>query len=53
MIKYNDINNDSWINEYEIWDDFILIKFKSLKIYKYSYESAWIDNIENMKKQLK
>lgn len=50
MLKYKDIDWDSWIIEYQIWETYIDIKFKSWKIYKYSYSSAWVENIENMKK---
>ncbi len=50
MVEYKDIDGDSWIIEYEIWVDFIDVKFKSWKVYTYSYDSASKIHIENMKK---
>lgn len=50
MIKYKDIDWDSWVIEYEIGDNFINVKFYSGKIYSYTYFSAWEYHIENMKK---
>lgn len=49
MLKYKDIDGDSWIIEYEIWVDFIDVKFNSWKVYTYSYSSAWEKHIEDMK----
>lgn len=50
MITYKDINNDSWVSSYEFWEDYIEIQFKNTwKIYKYTNNSAWADNINNMK----
>lgn len=50
MKNYKDLNNDSNILKYEYWDDYISIVFKKWEIYTYNYQSAWKDNIEQMKK---
>lgn len=50
MEKYKDIDWDSWIIEYEIWENYIKVKFNTNVIYTYSYISAWSLHIENMKK---
>lgn len=49
MEKYIDINWDSWIESYEIWEDFIKIMFKNKKIYIYNTFDNWVDSIEKMK----
>lgn len=50
MEKYKNINWDSWIIEYEIWENYIKVKFSTNVIYTYSYASAWSLHIETMKK---
>lgn len=50
MEIYKNLDWDSWIIEYKISETYINIKFKTWKAYKFSYESAWKKNIENMKK---
>lgn len=43
-------NSSSGIYAYEIGDDYVKVRFKkSLKIYKYSYKKAGIENVEKMK----
>ena len=49
MEKYIDINWGSWIESYEIWEDFIKIMFKNKKIYIYNTFDNWVDSIEKMK----
>lgn len=50
MQKYNDINNDSNIESFEIGEDFIEVEFKDGSIYKYTYFSAGAHCVEEMKK---
>ncbi|MFA6386338.1 MAG: hypothetical protein WCW04_01020 [Candidatus Paceibacterota bacterium] len=50
MQKYNDIDNDSNIDEFEINDDYIVVKFLDGKTYKYTYLSAGSLKVEEMKK---
>ena len=50
MQKYNDIDNDSNVEEFEIGDNYIIIKFLDGKTYKYTYLSAGSFNVEEMKK---
>lgn len=49
MIPYKDTDWDSWIIAYEIWMDYIKVKFNSNAIYTYSYSSAWEKHVEKMK----
>lgn len=52
MEKYSDRDSDSNVENYEIGEDFIVIEFKNGrdKFYKYTYESAGLNNIEEMKR---
>lgn len=50
MVKYNDINGDSGVSNYEIAGDRIIVEFKSGSQYLYTYLSAGDIHIENMKK---
>ena len=52
MEKYKDRYNNSNIDNYEIGENFIIIEFKNgrNKFYKYTYESAGLNNIEKMKR---
>ena len=50
MKKYNDIDNDSGVNSFEIGVDYIDVTFKDGSIYRYTHASAGKDNIERMKK---
>lgn len=51
MIKYKNLGRNSNIDSYEIYNSYILVKFKkSTKIYSYSYQKAGRDLVENMKK---
>ena len=50
MIPYKDIDWDSWVEAYEYWSDYIKVKFKTnIKIYTYTYQTAWSHNVEKMK----
>jgi len=49
MEKYKDESGNSGISAYRIGPDWIMIKFMSGKVYKYSYRSAGKDNVEQMK----
>lgn len=49
-MKYLNLNGDSGVESYYIEDDNIKVVFKSSKkIYKYSYASAGIYHVEEMK----
>jgi hypothetical protein len=50
MEKYQDINGNSGIGAFEIGSDYIIVTFKDGSIYKYSYQSAGRENIEQMKR---
>lgn len=49
MENYRDYDNDSNIIAYESGEDYILIKFKDGSKYLYTYMSAGMNNIEQMK----
>lgn len=49
MQAYLNNGGNSAIKEFEIGADYILVKFKTDKIYKYSYKSADVERIEQMK----
>ena len=42
-------NRDSGVKAYQIGLDYILVKFNSFKIYKYSYVKAGVHKVEKMK----
>lgn len=51
MEKYKNMSNNSNVLYYEIGDDFIDVQFNgTVKIYRYSYQSAGKENVETMKK---
>ena len=55
MQNYKNINGNSGVESYEIGEDYILVKFKlqsfsSRDTYKYTYASAGMDNVEQMKR---
>lgn len=47
MERYS--NRDSGVNAYQIGLEYILVKFDSFKIYKYSYRKAGRFKVEKMK----
>ncbi len=50
MVRYDDINGDSGVYAYAYDNDYIDVQFKSTgKVYRYSYRSAGIENVEHMK----
>ena len=51
MIPYKNLWWDSWIVAYELWEDYIKVKFKRWRwtLYTYSYWSTGSSTIENMK----
>jgi hypothetical protein len=50
MIPYKDIDGDSGVICYEFGRDYIDVQFKNtLKVYRYSYLSAGVENVEHMK----
>lgn len=49
MNKYLNITGKSGIKGYELGNDYIDIVFNSGKVYRYSYQSAGVSNIEQMK----
>ena len=51
MERYLDLDGDSGVVGYEIGDTFIRVKFSgTAKIYTYSYRSAGVTRIEDMKR---
>lgn len=50
MQPYNDIDNDSNIEAFEIGDDSISVRFFDGRIYVYTYQSAGASHIEEMKR---
>ncbi|EFK57418.1 Uncharacterised protein [Sphingobacterium spiritivorum] len=49
MERYANRNGDSGIFGYEIGSNFILIQFTTGSVYEYTYASAGMNHIENMK----
>jgi hypothetical protein len=50
MVMYKNSNGDSGVRSYEIGVDYIDVQFSTGKIYRYSYQSAGKQNIEQMKR---
>lgn len=50
MQKYNDIDGDSNIDEFEIGNDYIVVKFFGGGMYTYTYLSAGSHHVEEMKR---
>ncbi len=50
MQKYKDIDNDSNIDEFEIGEDYIIVKFLDGSSYTYTDASAGSQHIEEMKR---
>lgn len=51
MERYLDLDGDSGVVGYEIGDNFIRVQFdRTFKTYTYSYRSAGIDRVEDMKR---
>jgi hypothetical protein len=49
MQTYRNIDGDSGIVSYEYGSDWIIVKFKNGRTYKYTYSSAGTTNIKRMK----
>ena len=49
MIPYSNITGQSNITGYEIGKEFIAVQFKNGETYKYSYDSAGQETVEEMK----
>lgn len=50
MIKYQDVSGRSGVEAYNYGSDFIEIKFKSGRTYKYTYRSSGVANVDTMKR---
>lgn len=50
MEKYANLGGRSGVREYNIGHDYILVKFSDGSLYKYSYISAGVEIIEEMKR---
>lgn len=50
MENYQNLNGNSDIQNFEILDEEITIQFANGEAYRYTYQSAGKDNIEEMKK---
>lgn len=51
MIRYKNISKNSGVSAYEIGIDYIIVQFIDNRKYRYTYQSAGKDNIEEMKKR--
>lgn len=49
MQRYKNLGGNSSIVAYSIGKDYVEVQFATRKIYKYSYKSAGISNVEKMK----
>jgi hypothetical protein len=49
MTRYANLNRDSAVLSYEITEDSITVEFDSRSVYLYTYISAGVANIEQMK----
>lgn len=50
MPDYNNFSGQSNITAYQIEEDRILVQFRNGEIYTYTYDSAGVDNVEEMKR---
>ena len=50
MQKYNDVDNDSNIDEFEIGKDYISVRFFGSDVYTYTYNTAGSSHVEEMKR---
>lgn len=50
MNRYLNLKNDSSVIAYKIGADYIDVQFKNYRIYRYSYASAGLSKVEQMKK---
>ncbi|MDO8610271.1 MAG: hypothetical protein Q7R95_07010 [bacterium] len=50
MQKYLNLGGGSGISEYEIWDDYIKVKFDDDSIYLYDYSAPGQSHVEEMKR---
>ncbi|WP_336935261.1 hypothetical protein [Acinetobacter soli] len=51
MERYLDLDGDSGVVAYEIGDTYIRVQFdRTFKIYTYSYRSAGVSRVEDMKR---
>lgn len=50
MQPYNDRDGDSNVDAFEIGDDYIKVRFRDRSVYTYTYMSAGMNRIENMKR---
>lgn len=51
MQQYKNLGGDSNISAFLIGKDYIEVKFNGGAIYRYSYKSAGIDKVEEMKRR--
>ncbi len=49
MERYKNLGGDSGVATYEVGDDRIRVQFDDGAVYLYTYASAGLDNIEQMK----
>lgn len=50
MDRYLNLKNDSSVIAYQIGSDYIDVQFINHRIYRYSYASAGLSKVEQMKK---
>ena len=53
MKRYGNLHGNSGIDAYEVGADFIRIRFTNGGVYRYTYDSAGEDDIEEMKELAK
>ena len=50
ILKYNDIDNDSNVDEFEIGEDYIIVQFLDGSSYTYTNTSSGSRHVEEMKR---
>lgn len=51
MERYRNFGGNSGVHSFEIGTDYILVKFfETVRIYRYSYQRAGMNHVENMKR---
>ena len=49
MALYKNLGGDSGVHSFEIGNDRIIVTFSTMSCYEYTYDSAGVENIRNMK----
>lgn len=51
MTEYQNYGGNSNVIAYELGDDYIDVQFADYSVYRYSYRSAGVNNVEEMKER--